>query len=105
MSVVSRYLESRKCCSDISANNTQIQQNSAENSTHELIMSSGSDVQPQSRKSTLIEFPGVARTPVPEWRKELSVRVREVQEKRARDAALEAAQAQQSQAHEVATAP
>ena len=68
-------------------------------------MSSGSDLQPQSRKSTLIEFPGVARTPVPEWRKELSVRVREVQEKRARDAALEAAEAQQTHADAVATAP
>jgi len=97
--------KSPECCSDIKANNTQIQQNSAENSTHELNMSSGSDLQPQSRKSTLIEFPGVARTPVPEWRKELSVRVREVQEKRARDAALEAAEAQQTQADAVATAP
>lgn len=93
------------CCSDINANNTQIQQNSAENSTHELNMSSGSDVQPQSRKSTLIEFPGVARTPVPEWRKELSVRVREVQEKRARDAALEASEAQQEQPDAVGMTP
>src|SRR5436190_10976747 len=94
-----------ECCSGISANNTQIQPNSSENSTHELNMSSGSDVQPQSRKSTLIEFPGVARTPVPEWRKELSVRVREVQEKRARDAAVEAAETQQLQADAVATTP
>ena len=42
---------------------------------------------PAEKKSTLIEFPGVARNSVPEWRKELSERVREVQEKRARDAA------------------
>ena len=96
--------ESPECCSDISSDNTQIQQNSSENSTHTLNMSSGSDVQPQSRKSTLIEFPGVARTPVPEWRKELSVRVREVQEKRARDAALEAAEVQQEQADAADTA-
>jgi uncharacterized RDD family membrane protein YckC len=39
------------------------------------------------KRSTLIEFPGVSRNSVPEWRKELSERVREVQEKRARDAA------------------
>ncbi len=47
------------------------------------------------KKSTLIEFPGVARNSMPEWRKELSERVREVQEKRARDAAREAAEAEQ----------
>ena len=44
------------------------------------------------KKSTLIEFPGVSRNSVPEWRKELSERVREVQEKRAREAAREAAE-------------
>jgi len=40
--------------------------------------------------STLIEFPGVSRA-VPEWRKQLSQRVREVQERRAREAAQAAA--------------
>ncbi len=40
--------------------------------------------------SRLIEFPGVSRSAMPEWRKELSERVREVQEKRAREAGLEA---------------
>jgi uncharacterized RDD family membrane protein YckC len=50
--------------------------------------------QPRERKSTLIEFPGVSRSSVPEWRKELSERVREVQERRARDAAREAAEAE-----------
>src|SRR5512132_2887167 len=44
------------------------------------------------KRSTLIEFPGVSRSSMPEWRKELSERVREVQEKRARDAAREAAE-------------
>src|ERR1700752_3367913 len=34
-------------------------------------------------KSTLIEFPGTNRT-LPEWRKQLSQRVREVQERKAR---------------------
>lgn len=48
-------------------------------------------VQPHQKKSTLIEFPGINRNSVPEWRKELSVRVREVQERRAREAARQAA--------------
>src|SRR5258707_10381543 len=47
-------------------------------------------------KSTLIEFPGVSRA-VPEWRKKLSQRVREVQEQRAREAAEAAASAQESE--------
>ncbi|HZM99399.1 MAG TPA: RDD family protein [Pyrinomonadaceae bacterium] len=42
----------------------------------------------------MIEFPGVSRNSVPEWRKELSERVREVQEKRARETAREAAEAE-----------
>src|SRR5829696_7933051 len=50
--------------------------------------------QPRERKSTLIEFPGVSRSTMPEWRKELSERVREVQERRARDAARDAAEAE-----------
>ena len=40
--------------------------------------------------SRLIEFPGVSRRAMPEWRKELSARVREVQERKAREAAAEA---------------
>src|SRR5712692_4917824 len=47
--------------------------------------------------ATLIEFPGVARA-IPEWRKQLSQRVREVQEQRAREAAEAAAAAQESEA-------
>jgi uncharacterized RDD family membrane protein YckC len=58
----------------------------------------------QTRKSTLIEFPGVSRPSIPEWRKELSVRVREVQERRAREAALEAAEAERQRA-EAASCP
>ena len=49
---------------------------------------------PIEKRSTLIEFPGVSRNSMPEWRKELSERVREVQEKRAREAAREAAEAE-----------
>jgi uncharacterized RDD family membrane protein YckC len=44
---------------------------------------------PRNNQS-LIEFPGVNRSAVPEWRKELGERVREVQERRAREATLEA---------------
>jgi hypothetical protein len=57
-------------------------------SNHDLKMNSASDLSSsqEARKSTLIEFPGLNRTPVPEWRKELSERVREVQERRAREA-------------------
>src|SRR5688500_11095625 len=39
--------------------------------------------------SKLIDFPGVTRSTVPQWRKDLSERVREVQETRAREEALE----------------
>lgn len=51
------------------------------------------DASPQT--STLIEFPGTTR-PVPEWRKQLSQRVREVQERKAREAAEEAAAAREA---------
>lgn len=37
----------------------------------------------------LLEFPGINRNALPEWRKELNERVREKQERRAREAALE----------------
>src|SRR5712671_4375038 len=45
--------------------------------------------------SRLIEFPGTARAK-PEWRKQLSQRVREVQERKAREAAEEMAAAQEA---------
>src|SRR5260370_20917221 len=47
------------------------------------------------KASTLLEFPGTTRT-VPEWRKQLSQRVREVQERKAREAAEELAAAQEA---------
>ena len=49
----------------------------------------------RQQTSTLIEFPGTSR-PLPEWRKQLSQRVREVQERRAREAAEEALAAQEA---------
>src|ERR1051326_1017778 len=57
------------------------------------------------RKSTLIEFPGVSRNSMPEWRKELSERVREVQEKGAREAARDAAKADRPLAEAAITPP
>jgi hypothetical protein len=57
------------------------------------------------RKSTLIEFPGVSRHSMPEWRKELSERVREVQEKRAREAAREAAEAERQRVEAAVNTP
>ena len=47
----------------------------------------------EQETSKLIEFPGVNRTTLPQWRQQLSERVREVQEKRAREAILEKADA------------
>lgn len=54
---------------------------------------SNTDVSPTQSpaSSTLIEFPGVNRNR-PAWRKELSERFREIQQRRAREAALEAEQ-------------
>jgi uncharacterized RDD family membrane protein YckC len=43
-----------------------------------------------SGNPSLIEFPGVHRSAKPQWRKELGERVREVQERRARESILEA---------------
>jgi uncharacterized RDD family membrane protein YckC len=52
--------------------------------------------------SRLIEFPGVSRSSLPQWREELSERVREVQERRAREAALEAEEAERRGKEETA---
>ena len=46
-----------------------------------------------SSSSTLIEFPGTGRAALPQWRKDLSDRVRAIQERRAREAAREAEEA------------
>lgn len=47
------------------------------------------DVMTAKTSSTLIEFPGAGRAARPQWRKDLSERVREIQERRAREAARE----------------
>src|ERR1051326_3801918 len=49
----------------------------------------------RSPRSTLIEFPRTSR-PVPQWRKQLSQRVREVQDRKAREAAEELAAAREA---------
>ncbi|HEX8708919.1 MAG TPA: RDD family protein [Pyrinomonadaceae bacterium] len=54
--------------------------------------------------STLIEFPGVSRASRPQWRKELSERVREIQERRARDATGENEEVRRSRPEQTATA-
>jgi uncharacterized RDD family membrane protein YckC len=54
--------------------------------------------------STLIEFPGANRNR-PAWRKELSERVREIQQRRAREAALEAEEAARAEAETGRAAP
>lgn len=46
-----------------------------------------------SQARSLIEFPGVTRSSLPQWRKELGERVREVQERKAREALLETGEA------------
>src|SRR2546423_1623608 len=46
--------------------------------------------------STLIEFPTPGRAPKPQWRKDLSERVREIQQRKAQEAAREAEATTQS---------
>jgi uncharacterized RDD family membrane protein YckC len=67
-------------------------------SLDDLLQTSGtpSEIEPVAAEvttakaaSTLIEFPGPGRGPKPKWRKDLSERVREIQERRAREAAME----------------
>ncbi|HMF55825.1 MAG TPA: RDD family protein [Pyrinomonadaceae bacterium] len=53
--------------------------------------------------STLIEFPGVSRAARPQWRKDLSERVREIQERRLREAALEREEAERRRLEQPAT--
>ena len=63
----------------------------------------GESNEPQT--SRLIEFPGVSRSALPQWRQQLSERVREVQEKRAREAALEKTEKEQLEKRETSGSP
>jgi uncharacterized RDD family membrane protein YckC len=66
--------------------------------------STSEDVAVAPPARTLIEFPGVSRNK-PQWRKDLSERVREIQERRWREAARETVSAAQQTAERPATAP
>ena len=80
--------QERSDCAAVQVSNTAVNQPLHPSSAVDLIMNSATELADSTdvRKSTLIEFPGVNRTPLPQWRKELSERVREVQERRAREA-------------------
>lgn len=88
---------SSDCCTDLGSKviHNELPEPEPVPQISELNMNSASEVdeRPQAKKSTLIEFPGVSRNSIPEWRKELSEKVREVQERKAREAAKEAAEA------------
>src|SRR5215510_2503944 len=73
---------------DVSSNNGEVQK---PNCNYSPAIESAED---SKKSSTLIEFPG--RRNVPEWRKQLSQRVREVQERKAREAAEELAALQEA---------
>src|SRR5256885_11608305 len=70
----------------------QAQPVTVETATVELAESSAV-VAATPKTSTLIEFPGTARASRPQWRKDFSERVREIQERRARESAREAGEA------------
>ena len=86
---------SSDCCADLGSNviNNAVLESEPVPQTSDLNMNSAREVEnrPQAKKSTLIEFPGVSRSSIPEWRKELSERVREAQERKAAKEAAEAA--------------
>ncbi len=59
----------------------------------------------QTQTPSLIEFPGINRNALPEWRKELNERVREKQERRAREAVLESKDTATTAVHTPTPAP
>lgn len=96
------------CCTECGAavlSSTELDVKENESTTFEVTTNSGPSQRQTSRKSTLLEFPGVVRSTVPDWRRELSERVREVQERRAREAAQEAAEAESMRLAQAAAAP
>jgi uncharacterized RDD family membrane protein YckC len=96
------------CCTECGTavlSSTELDVKESESTTFEVTTNSEPLQQQTSRKSTLLEFPGVVRSTVPDWRRELSERVREVQERRAREAAQEAAEAESMRLAQAAAAP
>jgi uncharacterized RDD family membrane protein YckC len=94
-------IERSDCCTEcglqfaLDKDHAQEEATSFESASAQVSAPDSSPKQQQTRKSTLIEFPGTSRSSMPEWRKGLSERVREVQERRLRDAEREAAEAEQ----------
>jgi uncharacterized RDD family membrane protein YckC len=80
-------------CSECGAIQDKSSVNGCEQPMKETTPTEISEKVPSSR--SLIEFPGVTRSSVPQWRKELGERVREVQERKAREALLETGEALQ----------
>lgn len=79
-------------CSECGAVIEKISDKVSSNQSKKTKLSPALTLKPEEpRKPTpaLIEFPGINRNALPEWRKELSERVREKQERRAREAVLE----------------
>ena len=96
--VFSNGLDHCPRCHDLVANPVERPATTAVKSAKkELVLMVNEDVDCESPPnaavappSTLIEFPGSGRAAQPAWRKELSERVREIQERRSREAAKEA---------------
>jgi uncharacterized RDD family membrane protein YckC len=82
----------RKCteCGALLKKNSESLVSDQANQTESSPAPSLKPQKPQKQTPSLIEFPGINRNALPEWRKELSERVREKQERRAREAVLEA---------------
>ena len=104
-------IERSDCCTEcglqFALNKDQAQEEATlfESASAQLPALDSSPRQQQTRKSTLIEFPGSSRSSVPEWRKGLSERVREVQERRLREAEREAAEANRRRLEVSTTTP
>ncbi|HAF15518.1 MAG TPA: hypothetical protein DHU55_08750 [Blastocatellia bacterium] len=84
---------------------TQQPQSSFPSITEEATSANNTQKGRTKTASSLVEFPGVTKHSMPQWRKELGERVREVQERRAREAALEAGKADQEIADGSKTLP
>lgn len=81
-----------------------IEKTDAEHATAAIADSSSDSEAATVPVSTLIEFPGVSRNK-PQWRKDLSERVREIQERRARESTREVVAPAQASAEQLAPAP
>ena len=103
--------ERSDCCTEcglqfaLDKDHAQEEATSFESASAQVPALDSSPKQQQTRKSTLIEFPGSSRSSIPEWRKGLSERVREVQERRLREAEREAAEADRRRLEASTTVP